>query len=74
MARLYAEQGYLRKAAEIYRYLLRQNPDRTNLQQALASVEERIAEQQTPSRKELALLMREWYELIGVYRRLKKTK
>ena len=38
MARVYADQGRYDEAAQIYRYLLDQNPDRTDLQQALNDV------------------------------------
>jgi len=38
MARVYADQGRYDAAARIYRYLLDQTPDRTDLQQALHAV------------------------------------
>lgn len=38
MARVYASQGRYAAAARIYRYLLDQTPDRTDLQQALSAV------------------------------------
>lgn len=38
MARVYANQGRYEEAARIYRYLLDQTPDRSDLRQALATV------------------------------------
>ena len=64
MARLYAEQGYLRKAAEIYRHLLAQRPADGELRAALEAVEHQMAFASTPTRKDLELLMREWIELL----------
>ena len=39
MARVYADQGKNEEAARIYRYLLDQTPDRSDLRQALEAVE-----------------------------------
>ena len=64
MAKVYADQGYLRQAARIYRRLLDRDPQRTDLEKALDDVERRIAAQKGPSRGELGLLIREWAELI----------
>jgi len=74
MAKLYADQGYLRKAAEIYHHLVRQNPERDDLRQALSEIEKRIARQQTPASKELRLLFREWVELMTQYNSLKRKR
>jgi tetratricopeptide (TPR) repeat protein len=38
MARVYTDQGRYDEAARIYRYLLEQSPDRSDLQQALQAV------------------------------------
>jgi hypothetical protein len=64
LARLYAGQGYLRKAAEIYRYLINLEPDHSELREALADMERRIAQSPSPTRKDIELLMREWIELV----------
>ena len=71
MARLYAEQGYLRKAAQIYGYLLQLEPDREDLRERLQALEEQISRQTHPSRKELGLMLREW---AGTLREQKKLK
>jgi hypothetical protein len=64
MARLYADQGYLRKAAEIYRHLIRRHPERKELLEELKQVEERIAQSPAPTRKDIELLLREWMEMV----------
>jgi hypothetical protein len=67
MAKLYADQGYLRKAAEIYRHLLDGQPDRRDLNEKLAAVEAQIARQIRPDWKELVLLLNEWVALQKAY-------
>jgi len=67
MAKLYADQGYLTKAAEIYRELAEQNPHRRDLRDALAAVEARIERRDKPNWKELGLLIREWADLQKAY-------
>ena len=74
MARLYADQGYLRKAARVYRYLLQEAPDRMDLRRELAVVEEEIGFQTHPSKKELGLLIRDWAALIRKQRQLKRNR
>lgn len=74
MARLYADQGYWRKAAEIYRHLLAQDPHRQDLHSALAVVEERIAGQDKPNLKELSLLVNEWIALQKEYNRRNRRR
>ncbi len=64
MARLYADQGYLRKAAEIYRYLADRHPEDPDLSRALAEIECEMDRQQVPTRKETVLLLREWIDLL----------
>ncbi len=64
MARLFAEQGYLRKAAEIYRHLLAHEPENEELRQVLATLEHRMAEQPSPSRKDAEMLLREWAQML----------
>jgi hypothetical protein len=65
MARLYAQQGYLRKAAEFYRHLVEQQPERPDLRDALAQVQQQIEQQPVPSKKELVLMFREWIDLMN---------
>lgn len=72
MADLYAKQGYLRKAAQIYSHLLKKEPQREDLRLALEKIEQQIETQTAPSRKELGLLLREWENLISKHRKLKR--
>ncbi len=65
MAKIYADQGYLRKAAQIYRYLLAQNPDQDGIREALAALEQEMVRCPEPSRKELGLLFKEWVHLLS---------
>ena len=71
MARLYAEQGYLRKAAQIYGYLLQLEPDREDLRECLQGLEEQIHLQTHASRKELGLMLRDWAETLRKQKKLK---
>jgi hypothetical protein len=64
MANLYAQQGYLRKAAEIYRHLLSGDPRHEIYLSALRRIEEQIAVQEAPSRKEIGLMLREWIDMM----------
>jgi tetratricopeptide (TPR) repeat protein len=72
MAKVYAQQGYLRKAAAIYRRLITADPDRHDLRQALEALEKDMAGRQGPTRRELELLFREWRDLISQYKTKKQ--
>ena len=72
MAELYARQGYLRKAACIYRRLLEEAPDREDLRGALDEIALKIEQQKGPTRKELSLLIREWADLINQRKELNR--
>ena len=43
LAKLYEQQGFLDKAASIYKELLALEPDRTELEEAIKSIERRLA-------------------------------
>ena len=60
MARMMAEQGNLGRAAEIYRYLLHQNPDRDDLADALAQIDAELAAKDP---YDLVNLLTEWADL-----------
>lgn len=72
MADLYAKQGYLRKAQQIYSHLIENEPHREDLRLALEKIERKIETQSVPSRKELGLLLREWENLINRHKKLKR--
>jgi len=71
MAKVYADQGYLSKAAEIYRLLLKQEPGRKDLIDELSKIEKKLSEK-TPS--DPVLLLSKWIGLELKYNNLKKLK
>jgi hypothetical protein len=64
MAKLYADQGYLRKAAEIYRHMIGLQPERQDLREELDRIEQRIVAACAPTRKDIELLLREWMDMV----------
>ncbi len=74
MAKIYEDQGHLKKAAEIYRYLLQQEPDRPDLIKSLYKIEQRLSEKDKKDTKNLVSLFREWIDLMLDYNRLQKLK
>ena len=74
MARLYAEQGHWNKAIDIYRYLLGQTPDRSDIAQALAEAEQRLAGNKKRKYDDLVPLFREWIDLMIRYDKVQKLK
>ena len=74
MAELYLRQGYLRKAAQIYRHLLQQEPGREDLNRRLQAIQEQIGSQTHPSRKELGLMLREWAQMLAEQNTLKQNR
>ena len=74
MARVYENQGLWDKAAEIYQYLLKQEPERKDLSEALSDVERKMAGAIPKKPDELIPLFREWINLILQDRRLRELK
>ena len=70
MAKVYASQGYLEKSAEIYRYLLKQEPDREDYRKAISEVENNLSEMVKPETKDLVSLFSEWFELMLEHKKL----
>jgi tetratricopeptide (TPR) repeat protein len=75
MARVYADQGRYEAAARIYRYLLDQTPDRSDLKQALDAVLAKLPE--APRQwGDVAGLVEHWIDLMlrfNALRRLRQT-
>jgi hypothetical protein len=71
MAKVYADQGNLGKAAEIYNYLLKQEPGRQDLIDALSEIENRGFDK---DRENLFMLFTEWIDLLLRYNGMKKLK
>ena len=74
MARVYEDQGHWEKAAEIYRYLLKQEPERKDIADALAEAEKRLDEGITKNADDLTPLIGEWIHLMFRYKRLQKLR
>ncbi len=69
MAKVYADQGNLLKAAEIYRYLLEREPERRDLMDALSEIEEKLNEK---SPDELIKLFNLWVDLLLKHHNVQK--
>ena len=71
MAKVYADQGKLDKAAEIYKYLLNEEPERQDLIDVLAEIDKKRYEKDPEG---LSQLFSTWIDLLLVYNRLQKLK
>ena len=71
MAKVYADQGNLAKAAEIYRYLLEAEPERRDLMDALFEIEKKLNE---TSSDDLAEHFGRWIDLLFKYHNVQKLK
>jgi len=74
MARVYEEQGHLEKAAEIYRFLIKDEPERRDLIEALAEIDRKMDEALNRKPDDLIPLFREWITLLLRYGRLRKLR
>jgi pentatricopeptide repeat protein len=74
MARVYAQQGHYEKAADIYRHLLKREPDRRDLLEALADTEEKLSNQGPKTDADLVPALRKWIRLLLQYRHLRQLK
>ena len=69
MAKVYIDQGNLLKAAEIYRYLLESEPERTDLKDELSEIEKKLNEK---SPDDLTRLFSRWMDLLLKYHNVQK--
>ena len=74
MAKVYAEQGHWDKSAEIYRFLLKHEPERVDYLEALAQAERNIISSAQKPRTDLSPLFHEWIELMLKYKTLQKLQ
>lgn len=74
MAGVYADQGHLKRASEIYRHLLKVEPSRQDLADALSKIEKRLSEEKKKGKTDLALLFGRWVDLCLSYNRLQRLK
>ncbi len=72
MAQVYQEQGHFEKAAAVYRHLLEKEPDRKDLQEALAGVMNmgRRADQ----KQKVVDLFSSWIDLCMQYNAIRRLK
>ena len=74
MARVYEKQGLWDKAAEIYQYLLKQEPERKDFAEALSKVERKMEETVYKKPDDLIPLFREWINLLLQHSRLQELQ
>ena len=74
MAKIFTDQGNLEKAADIYRYLLENDPDRKDIFDKLFRINEQIAEKKNKSSDHIISLFREWINLALKYNNLQKLE
>ncbi len=74
MARVYEDQGLWDKAAGIYRYLLKKEPERKDLVQALDEVERKMSDAAGKKPNDLIPLFQKWINLQLKYSRLQKLR
>ncbi|MDL1968262.1 MAG: hypothetical protein LWW97_06865 [Deltaproteobacteria bacterium] len=74
MANVYAEQGYFEKAVEIYKHLLKHDPESREVNDLLSEVENKLYEKQKKDREILEKLFRKWIYLQLSYNRLQTLK
>jgi hypothetical protein len=74
LARLFAAQGHWEQSAAIYRNLLRENPDRQDLAQALVEAEAAMQAAGPASPEALGPLLQKWIDLLFAYDRVRKLR
>jgi tetratricopeptide (TPR) repeat protein len=74
MARVYADQGHWEKAAEIYRYLLKQEPERDDYLEALAAIEKQTISSGKKPADTLAPLFHRFFDLMLKFKNLQKLR
>ena len=74
MAKVYADQGHWQKAADIYRYLLKHEPERNDYLEALAAAEKKILSSGQKPFEDLAALFHQWFDLMLKYKNLQKLR
>lgn len=74
MAAVYAEQGHWDKSAEIYRYLLKREPERVDYLEALAKAERKLISSADKPSENLSTLFQQWFDLVLKYKTLQKLQ
>jgi len=71
MARVYSNQGHYEKAAEIYKHLLKSEPERQDLARALAGVERKLHDKTKQGNEDLATMFSTWIDFMLRYKRMR---
>ena len=74
MAKVYADQGHWDEAAEIYRHLLKREPERSDYLEALAEAERKIVSSGKEPSEDLTPLFHQWLDLMLRYKNLQKLR
>ena len=74
LAKVYAEQKHWDKAAEIYRHLLTQEPERDDYLAALARMERMATQDSIDTLDDLSFLFHQWFDLMLKYKNLQKLR
>lgn len=69
MAKVFANQGNLKKAEKIYKYLLAREPGQQDLIEALAEIEK---QQRDRFPEDMMVLFNQWIELLLLHRNLQQ--
>ena len=71
MAKVYADQGNLKKAAKIYKYILKQYPDRIDIKNELFEIEAGLKKKKL---EDLVPLLVKWIDLMLKYDKLQRLE
>ena len=74
MAKVYADQGHWGKAAEIYRYLLKLEPERDDYLAALAEAEKKIISSGNKPPDRMATLFHQFFDLMLKFKNLQNLR
>ena len=79
MAKVYAQQGHYQKAAEIFRLILSNEPDRQDIATELSMVEQKLADMEPKSERDtresnLVYLFQKWFQMASRHRRIETLK
>ncbi len=67
-AKLYADQGLYDKAMEIYRHLINEFPDQKDLLDDFSDLQVKMQRAKASKEPELAILFKQWLDLLAQYR------
>ncbi len=74
LAKLYADQGHYDKAIEVYQHLIKQFPAREDILDDFSDLKVKIQRIKTSNEPELAVLFRQWFDLLIKYKQIHDIK